>query len=118
MRRSCTNNTLTKKPEHASYTAAVINAPSLSVEVTPRTQQSDLKCKGWKVDFFGQSRDQKLQKLQKAVTSKKVKDIVTKLTLVAKVNIEKERTVKVVEVVNTLNIKSCNERKAYEVCTK
>ena len=47
------------------------------------------------------------------MTSEKVKHIVTKLTLVAKVNIEKYANV--VEVVNTLNVKRCNERKAYEV---
>ena len=46
------------------------------------------------------------------MTSEKVKNIFTKLTLVAKVNI-KEITAKLVVVVNTLNVKRCNERKAY-----
>ena len=76
--------------EHASYAAAVVNATSLPVESTPRTQQSDLKCKDWKVDRAVQSRDQKIQKVQKAMTSEKVGHVVTKLTLVAKVNIEKK----------------------------
>ena len=52
------------------------------------------------------------------VTSKKVKHVVTKLTLVAKFNIEKKKTAKVVEVVNTLNVKRCNEMRAYEVRIK
>ena len=62
-----------KTPEHASYAAVVINAPSLPVEVTPRTQKSYLKRKDWKVDRAVQSRDRKIQKLQNAVTSEKVK---------------------------------------------
>ena len=74
--------------EHASYAAAVVNATSLPVEFAPRNQQSYLKCKDWKVDRAVQYHDQKLQKVQKAMTSEKVKHIVTKLTLVAKVNIE------------------------------
>ena len=52
-----------KKPEHASYAAAVINAPYLPVEVAPQTQQSDLKRKGWKVYRAVQSRDRNIQKL-------------------------------------------------------
>ena len=99
--------------EHASYAAAVITAPSLPMIVTPPTQQSDFKRKGWKVYCTVQSRDQKVQILQKAVTSKKVKHNVTKLILVAKVNIEK-KAAKVVEVVKTLNVKRCNEMRAYE----
>ena len=78
-----------RKTEHASYAAAVINAPYLPVEATPYTQQLDLKRKDCKFDRVVQSRDQKIQKLQKAVTSDKINHIVTKLTLVAKVNIEK-----------------------------
>ena len=46
--------------EHASYAAAVINNPSLPAEVTPRTQQSDLKLKDWKVYQAVHSRDQKI----------------------------------------------------------
>ena len=93
--------------EHASYATAVINAPSLPVEVAPQTQQSYLKHYYWKVDCAVQSCDQRIQKLQKAVTSEKVKHIVTKLTLGAKVSIE-IITAKVVEVVNTLNVKHCD----------
>ena len=48
------------------------------------------------------------------MTIKKGKHVVSKLTLVAKVKIEK-KTAKVVEVVNTLNVNRFNERKAYEV---
>ena len=55
--------------EHGSYAAAVVNATSLPVEFNPRTQQSDLKCKDWKVDRSVQSFDQKIQKVQKAMTS-------------------------------------------------
>ena len=49
--------------EHGSYAAAVVNATSLPVEFNPRTQQSDLKCKDWKVDRAVQSRDRNLQEL-------------------------------------------------------
>ena len=48
-----------KKPEHASYAAAVINAPSLPVEVATRTQKSGLKCKDLQLDRAVHSRDQK-----------------------------------------------------------
>ena len=51
------------------------------------------------------------------MTIEKDKHIVTKLTVVAKVNIEKI-IAKVVEVVNTLNVKRCNERMSYEVRIK
>ena len=51
------------------------------------------------------------------MTIKKGKHVVSKLILVAKVKIEK-KTAKVVEVVNTLNVNRCNERKAYEVHIK
>ena len=50
------------------------------------------------------------------MTSKTVKHVVTKLTLVAKVNIEKNANV--TEVVNKFNLKRCNERKVYKVCIK
>ena len=49
-----------KKPAHASYAAAIINALSLPVEFTPRTQQSDLKSKDWEVDRAVQSCDRKI----------------------------------------------------------
>ena len=87
------------------------------MKVTPCTKQSDLKRKDGKVDRAIQSHDKKIKKLQKAVTSEKVKPVVKNLTLVAKVNIEK-KTAKVVEVVNTLNVKHCNERNVYEVHIK
>ena len=48
--------------EHASYYSAVIKAPYFPVEVTPRTQQSYLKRKDWKVDHAVQSCDKKIQK--------------------------------------------------------
>ena len=49
-------------PAHASYAATVIKATYLPVEVTPRTQQSNLKFKGWKVDRVFQYHDLKIQK--------------------------------------------------------
>ena len=55
--------------------------------------------------------------MKKAVTTEKGKHVVSKLTVVAKVNTE-EKTAKVVVVVNTLNVKRCNKRKAYKVCIK
>ena len=60
------------------------------MEVSPQTQQSYLKLYYWKVDRAVQSRDQKIQKLQKVVTIKKGKHVVSKLILVAKVKIEKK----------------------------
>ena len=76
--------------EHATYSAAFVNATSLPVEVTPRTQQSYLKRRYCKVDRAVQSRYKKIQILQKAMTSEKVKHIATKLTLVEKVKIKKK----------------------------
>ena len=61
MEKTRNGNGAQKNPsEHASYAAAVINNPSLPAEVTPRTQQSDLKLKDWKVDQAVHSRDQKI----------------------------------------------------------
>ena len=59
------------------------------------------------------SHDQNIRKLKEAVTSKKCDHVLSKLTLIAKINVEKQKNAKVVTVVNTLNVKRRDERTAY-----
>ena len=52
-------------------------------------QQKKLKRKDWKVDCALLSCDQKIRKLKEAVTSEKCDHVLSKLTLIAKINVEK-----------------------------
>ena len=54
-------------------------------------QQQKLKRKDWKVDCALLSRDWKIRKLKEAVTSKKCDHVLSKLTLIAKINVEKQK---------------------------
>ena len=72
-----------------------------------------MKNKDWKIDRVLLSRDWKIRKLKDAVTSDKCDHVLSKLTLIAKINVEKKA--KVVTVVNTLNVKRLDERTAYAV---
>ena len=76
-------------------------------------QRKNLKRKDWKVDPALMSRDRNIWKLKEAVTSEKWDHVLSKLTLIAKINTEKNS--KLVTVVNTLNVKRRDERTAYSV---
>ena len=54
-------------------------------------QQQKLKRKDWKVDRALLSRDRKILKLKEAATSKKCDHVLSKLTLTAKINVEKQK---------------------------
>ena len=56
-----------------------------------------------------------IQKLKEAVTSKKCDHLLSKLTLIEKINVKKQKNAKLVTVVNTLNVKRRDERTAHAV---
>ena len=85
------------------------------MEVPAPCNEKKLKRKDCKVDRALLSRDHKIRKLKEAVTSEKCDPIWSKLTLIAKINVEKQKNAKVVTVVNTLNMKRLGERTAYGV---
>ena len=57
-------------------------------------KQQKLKLKDWKVDRALLSRDRKIQKLKEAVTSEKCDHVLSKLTLIAKINVENKKTLR------------------------
>ena len=76
---------------HSLYaSAAVVAAPSLPMEVTAPCNEKKIKRKDWKVDRALLSRDWKIRKLKEAVTSKKCDHVLSKLTLIAKINVGKK----------------------------
>ena len=75
-------------------------------------KQKKLKHKDWKIDRALLSRDQKIQKFEEAVTTEKCDHVLSKLTLIAKINVEKQKNAKVVTVVNALKTKSLDKRTA------
>ena len=78
-------------------------------------QRKKLKLKDWKVDCALLSLYWKIRKLKEAVTGEKCDHVLFKLTLIAKINVEKQKNAKVVTLVNTLNVKRRDERTAYTV---
>ena len=102
--------------DHYFYaSAAVVAAACLPVEVPAPCNRKKIKRKDWKVDHTLLSQDQKIQKLKEAVTSEKCDHVLSKLTLIAKINVEKQKNSRLVTVVNNLNVKCQDERTAYAV---
>ena len=54
-------------------------------------QQNKLKRKDWKIDRALLSLDWKIRKLKEAVTSEKCDHVLSKLTLIAKINVENQK---------------------------
>ena len=77
--------------------------------------KTKLKRKDWKVDRALLSRDRNIRKLKEAMTSEKCDHVWSKLTLIANINVEKQKKSRVFTVVNTLNVKCRDERTAYAI---